>query len=153
MGTGKIAVERDGDKLSLLIDSDIDPQDVSDGYHTFRELYHHRMLLSACLWNAWNQKGDIVCKSRKHSDGELCFGGGWFVVVAKIPTGQISYHYKEEYWDLFCIPEAERSPFPYDGHTPEDVEKRLKDYIENYLTRQWNAPKVPKHPHPLPWEV
>lgn len=34
MGVGKIAVERDGDKSSLLLDSDIDPQDVSDGYHT-----------------------------------------------------------------------------------------------------------------------
>lgn len=142
MGVGKIAVERDGDKLSLLIDSDIDPQDVSDGYHTFRELYHHRMLLSACLWNAWTQIGNIdVCKSRKHSDGEPCFGGGWFVVVAKIPTGQISYHYKEEYWDLFCIPEAERSPFPYDNHTPEDVEKRLEDYTRIILHATTNVLK------------
>lgn len=34
-----------------------------------------------------------VHKSYRHADGELCFGGGWFIVMANLPTGQVSNHY------------------------------------------------------------
>jgi hypothetical protein len=66
-----------------------------------------------------------VHKSWRHNDGELCFGGGWFIVVAVLPTGQISNHYKAEDWDLFQIPETEKALFEFDGHTTEDVIERL----------------------------
>jgi hypothetical protein len=45
-------------------------------------------------------------KSLKHSDGELCFSEGWFIVVAELPTGQISNHYKVEDMDLFFLGSA-----------------------------------------------
>lgn len=49
---------------------------ISDGYHTFNELYRYRMLYNAAFFNEL-AKGDIkVCKSHKHHDGEECFGGG-----------------------------------------------------------------------------
>jgi len=35
--------------------------------------------------------------------GEYCFGGGWFLVVAVLPTGQISNHYELKHWDLLNI--------------------------------------------------
>src|SRR5688572_17729459 len=74
--------------------------DTSDGYHTFDELYKFRMLYNAVLFNAWGIEGENdVHKSWYHSDGELAFGGGWFIVVAELPTGQISQHYEEKYWD------------------------------------------------------
>ncbi|WP_298774313.1 hypothetical protein, partial [uncultured Empedobacter sp.] len=59
--------------------------------------------------------------------GEECFGGGWFIVSAMLPTGLISNHYKAEDWDLFKVPEVEKALFEFDGHTGKDVLERLKD--------------------------
>ena len=116
-------------------------ENTSDGYHTFKELYEIRKAYNVALFNEWGSQtiaekkvgGAIiktvgkylVHKSWKHHDGELCFGGGWFIVVAVLPTGQISNHYKAEDWDLFNIPEVEKAPFPFDGHTTQDVIDRL----------------------------
>lgn len=103
-------------------------ENTSDGYHTLKELYEIRKAYNVALFNEWG-KFDIprynVHKSWKHHDGELCFGGGWFIVVAIMPTGQISNHYKAEDWDLFKIPKVEKALFPFDGHTTEDVICRL----------------------------
>ena len=105
-----------------------DAGDVSDGYHTFRELYEYRMLYNAAWLNLSVQHNEFpVVKSWRHSDGELCFGGGWFVVVATLPTGQVSNHYKAEHWDKFVVPEGE--PPAYDGHTPADAADRLRRYV------------------------
>jgi len=103
-------------------------REISDGHHTFEELYKFRMLYNAAFFNNIKDKTKVY-KSFKHSDGELCFGGGWFVVVAILPTGQITNHYEEKYWDLFKIPAVEKVEDEYDGHTPEDVAKRLEKYI------------------------
>jgi len=107
------------------------PSDVrgnySDGYHTFNELYEFRKLFNAVLFNEWAlQKKYEVHKSWKHNDGELCFGGGWFIVVAVLPTGQISNHYEAKDWELFKVPSLDTAAFPFDGHTGEDVLNRLK---------------------------
>jgi hypothetical protein len=119
---------------------------VSDGFHTFKELYEFRKVYNAVLFNEWalgwyqveqgKEKGVKylhqptsrynVHKSWKHFDGELCFGGGWFIVVAMLPTGQISNHYEAKYWDLFKIPETEKALFEWDGHSSQDVLERLK---------------------------
>lgn len=99
---------------------------VSDGYHTFDELYEFRKLYNAALFNEWAaQKKYQVHKSHRHFDGELCFGGGWFIVVAMLPTGQISNHYRMDDWELFQIPSYQKVLFEFDGHTPSDVCERL----------------------------
>lgn len=107
----------------------------SDGYHTFDELYRFRLLYNAALFNAWDFINDQnpkinygVHKSWRHSTGEECFGGGWFVVMAELPTGQISNHYPAEDWDLFQIPERVLAA-EWDGHTAEDVADRLTRYL------------------------
>lgn len=109
----------------------------SDGYHTFDELYEYRMLYNAgfftLLAGAAGAVPDFghkfnVHKSKRHHDGEECFGGGWFIVMAQLPNGQISNHYELKDWDLFQIPEFERAA-TYDGHTPAEAAKRLKDYL------------------------
>lgn len=116
-------------------------ENTSDGYHTFKELYKFRKAYNVALFNEWGSQTIVekkvggaiietigkynVHKSWKHHDGELCFGGGWFIVVAVLQTGQITNHYKAEDWDLFNIPEVEKALFPFDGHTSEDVIKRL----------------------------
>jgi hypothetical protein len=116
----------------------VDKGKISDGYHTFDELYEFRKVYNAALFNEWaKQVGKWingtteyipiydVHKSWKHNDGELCFGGGWFIVVAMLPTGQISSHHEAKDWDLFKIPEVEKAKYPFDGHTSNDVIKRL----------------------------
>ena len=100
---------------------------VSDGYHTFNELYYYRMLYNAAFFNLLPK--DWVVKSKKHHTGEECFGGGWFVVQANLPTGQISNHYELKYWDLFDIPEKEFAD-ELDGHTPQEAAERLFKYIQ-----------------------
>lgn len=112
---------------------------VSDGYHTFDELYDFRMLYNALLFNQWaiqdkkDQDDGIVPqhaahKSWKHFEGEDCFGGGWFIVVAYVGGKQISNHYKAEHWDLFKLPVEPRAD-KWDGHTPQDVADRMRQYL------------------------
>ena len=98
--------------------------EASDGYHTHRELYEYRMLYNAHAAHGWLAAGVPVVKSRRHSDGEPCFGGGWFIVVAELPTGQVSNHYRDEHWHLFEVPAVDLPP-EYDGHTPADAADRL----------------------------
>lgn len=103
-----------------------DPTD--DEHHTMDELYEYRMLYNAHAGHGWLAAGIPVVKSWRHSDGELCFGGGWFIVAATLPTGQVSNHYAAEHWDLFALPEVELPP-EYDGHTPALAAERLRDAL------------------------
>lgn len=105
-------------------------ENTSDGFHTFKELYEFRKLYNACLFNEWALKGFYnVHKSTKHSDGYECFNGGWFVVMATLPDGQISNHYEMKDWDLFNIPVQEMAD-EWDGHTSKDVADRLNKYLQ-----------------------
>lgn len=109
-----------------------DMGEMSDGYHTFNELYEFRKMYHALAINNWAKEGLYdVHKSKHHSDGTLCFGGGWFVVMAILPGGQISNHYKMEDWDLFQCPEELIVKQAYDGHTAKDVLKRIEEVIIN----------------------
>jgi len=100
--------------------------EMSDGYHTFAELYEFRKAYNAALFNEWAAANKYsVHKSWRHHDGKLCFGGGWFIVVAMLPQGQISNHYEEKDWDLFCVPFEPLCLFEFDGHSGADVIARL----------------------------
>lgn len=103
-----------------------------DEYHTMDELYEYRMLYNALAANAL---AHLAVKSWRHSDGGLCFGGGWFVVYLNLPTGQVSNHYKAEYWDLFNVPEEYTAP-EYDGHTPAEAAERLKGALGVKITNK-----------------
>lgn len=106
---------------------------ISDGYHTFDELYEYRMLYNAGFFNELAKHGNKynVHKSVAHSDGAYCFGGGWFVVMATLPTGQISNHYEVKYWDLFKVPARDEAD-EWDGHTPAEAVKRLRQFMDFY---------------------
>lgn len=117
------------DEALAWLDKQCEPADkgeISDGYHTFNELYYYRMLYNAAFFNMLPK--DWVHKSKKHNDGEECFGGGWFIVMANLPTGQISNHYELKDWDLFQIPEKEVAD-KWDGHTPQEAADRLHKYL------------------------
>lgn len=106
----------------------------TDGYHTHNELYDYRRLYHAHAARGWLAQGIPVVKSWRHSDGELCFGGGWFIVSAQLPTGQVTNHYEAEHWDLFAVPEVETPP-TYDGHTPAEVAVRLEAMLMDLCVR------------------
>ena len=124
-----------GETIESKVEEETKPKDmgeVSDGYHTFNELYEYRMLYNAALFNEFAKQGLYdVHKSRKHSDGEYPFGdSNWFIVMAELPTGQISNHYEMKDWDKFQIPEKEMAN-KWDGHSPRDVADRLISFT-NY---------------------
>ena len=103
--------------------------EISDGYHTFNELYEYRLLYNAAFFNEFaKQELYDVHKSKKHSDGKECFDGSWFIVMAELPTGQISNHYELKDWELFQVPEKEKAN-KWDGHTPQDVAQRMRRYL------------------------
>ena len=100
-----------------------DMGEVSDGYHTFNQLYHQRAVLFAAIVNS---NKDRAWKSFKHFDGKYCFdsNGEWFIVGVDTPEGSYTYHYSKEYWDMFKCKELERGK-EWDGHTEEDVTRLL----------------------------
>ena len=96
---------------------------VSDGYHTFGELYQHRCLLWAWIVTAVVTMWGCGFKTRKNSEGEEW--QGWFIAGMNTKDGQITYHLPTSMWDLVHAPEIERND-KYDGHTSDDVVKRLR---------------------------
>jgi hypothetical protein len=94
------------------------------------ELYDFRLVYNALLFNEWARLGLYdVHKSYKHNDGKECFDGGWFIVIAMLPGGQVSNHYESQYWNMFKIPSYPCAKYKYDNHTPQDVLNRLCDLI------------------------
>lgn len=95
--------------------------DICDGFHTFGQLYHQRMMLFATLVNLFPE---ISWKTTRHEDGEYCFGGGWFLVTIETPAGTYGYHYRMEDWDKFKC-KVLRKAKHWDGYTEENVDRLL----------------------------
>jgi hypothetical protein len=108
---------------------DINIGEISDGHHTFGELYDHRRALTAALaalmiwyapfgWTAWRSKAH-------HPDDTPMFEGGYFIVGIEVPTGTITYHYRLSHWDDFAVvPELDHAP-KWDGASPDATVTRL----------------------------
>lgn len=92
---------------------------LSDGYHTFNELYYHRMCLFSIIVK---QNKSLAWKSKLHSDGTMYHN--YFIVGIKTPNGHATYHYHIDYWDMFDCVELPNAPV-WDGHTPNDCVRRL----------------------------
>lgn len=95
--------------------------DLSDGYHTFNGLYYQRLILFAALVKAYKDK---AWKSWKHENGEIPFGGGWFIVGIETPEGSYTYHYRDTDWWMFDCEELPVGKH-WDGHTEKDVTRLL----------------------------
>jgi hypothetical protein len=118
---------------NVIKNSGIDTNKISDGYHTFGELYEHRIILFISLCRELQLTDDASCspsrydiwRSKKHHDGSTF--DGWFIMgIRKVAGMQISYHLPMSKWDEtgFCDTD-ERAP-EWDGHTSNDVLERLK---------------------------
>lgn len=105
----------------------INTNDVSDGCHTFGELYDHRTKLFSVICN---QNKKIAWKSKLHSDGTIPFyDKNWFIVGLNTKKGQATYHCEIKYWDLFKVKELAIA-LTYDGHTPEQAIERILSIVE-----------------------
>lgn len=104
---------------------------ISDGFHTFTELYQHRHLLFLTLMVEICRDYDCW-KSRKHGDGSEL--EGWFLAGIELPTGQISYHLPLSFWGQ-CVG-SERDRAPWDGHTANDVLHRLLSYLQTRTSNE-----------------
>ena len=94
---------------------------LSDGYHTFNELYHHRAILFSVICNTYS---GVAWKSKKHNDGSMY--DGMFIVGLELPWGQVTYHYDTEpYWDIFKVQELEKAP-KWDGHSADEAIERME---------------------------
>lgn len=104
---------------------------ISDGYHTFKELYQQR----ATLWrficsyhfNQFNSKYTVY-KCKNHYDGSSY--DGMFLSLIIGPDGeQMSFHLDMSLWESTAGLEFDNSPVEWDGHTPKDVMDRLEKLI------------------------
>lgn len=93
--------------------------ETSDGYHTFNELYHHRMVLFSIICNS---KKDVAFKSKLHADGTMF--DDYFIVGVKTAIGYYTYHYHIDNWQRFDVDEVEKAP-EWDGHEPSDIDRLL----------------------------
>lgn len=101
--------------------------EISDGYHTFNELYHHRAVLFSVICNSNKEK---AWKSKLHDTGDMY--EGMFIVGIETPEGQTTYHYDiNPYWDMFKVKELPKAP-KWDGHTPNEAIRRIGLLAEEY---------------------
>lgn len=101
-----------------------DVGEISDGHHTFNELYEHRMVLFSVICSAYKNK---AWRSKLHDDGTMF--DNYFIVGIDTDDGQFTYHYHIDNWDNFNdIKELEKAP-KWDGHTAKDIDRLY--YISN----------------------
>jgi hypothetical protein len=103
---------------------------ISDGYHTFDELYAHRCTLFLALMRALP---GFAWAARRH-DGDEAFSG-WFLAGMNLPLNgerqTVTYHIPMDLWPLAEATGAkilDRAP-KWDGHTSNDVLERLKAWV------------------------
>jgi len=118
-----------------LIRAEGENLEVSDGYHTFEELYEHRntlfiefckRILQIDLYRrVVPHLQNKVWRSKLHADGSSF--NGWFILgVNEEPGKQVSYHLPMSKWkDTDFVMTLKKAP-KWDGHTSGDVLKRLK---------------------------
>ncbi len=93
--------------------------DISDGFHTFDELYEHRCLL---FINLVLILGGVF--KREHFEG-------WDCVYTETPYGQISYHVPAKLRPLYENKLIENPDYKYDGHSSTDVITRLRSWAKS----------------------
>jgi len=129
---------------NVLITSQITNENItaSDNYHTFEELYDHRITLFIALCRLLNtnslsermfkktdESSELTLprpwKSKINGDGSVW--EGWFILgINKEPGKQITYHLPLSRWEETDFVETLDQAPEFDGHTSADVLERLK---------------------------
>ncbi|MGS7388643.1 WDGH domain-containing protein [Klebsiella pneumoniae] len=114
-----------------------DKGEISDGYHTFNELYAHRVRLFSTLMRAFPEQS---WWSFKHSTGEKW--DGWVIAGIDTPDGAVTYHLPES--EIPYLPDGSEIEFgkEWDGHAAEDVLLRLTGlHLPEPVQRKKPGPK------------
>lgn len=128
-------------KLKLDLKSIENDVEISDGYHTFDELYDHRITLYIALckriqdfiyspgeryvYHGKDSLGKKVWRSKIHFDGSNY--KGWFVLgINRNKDEQITYHVPLKRWKETNFAETLNKAPKFDGHTSRDVLERIK---------------------------
>ncbi len=108
--------------MSIIIPlSPEDTREVSDGFHTFRELYEHRSLLFISLCLTQTEK----CVWKPHYTD-------WPVLFLETASGQISYHFPSYLLPLVENKIRRDDNYVWDGHSSGDVIFRLRNEAIKY---------------------
>lgn len=122
----RIKYKKGGHKRRLLVDS---TDTVSDGFHTFGELYAHRIALfvALCRMIVRSSVQKHVWRSKKHHPEDQLMYEGWFIIgIHKEEGKQMTYHLPLSAWEETNFAETLGHGVKWDGHSPEDVIQRLK---------------------------
>ena len=105
----------------------VDTNIISDGYHTFGELYDHRAVLYITLCRFIAKAGSgLVWRSFKHSDGSV-YNGFFILGIGILPGKQITYHLPEKYLEMTLFASQRTFAPEFDGHSSKDVLERLNN--------------------------
>ena len=103
-----------------LKSDNVNTGEITDGYHTFNELYDQRAKMLSVICNVYK---DRAWKSLKHADGSMY--ENMFIFGIDTPAGMATYHMDiDPYWDMFHCEELAVAP-EWDKHTPEQAAMRL----------------------------
>ena len=110
------------EQASFNLPEGISTGQISDGYHTFDELYAHRVRLFSTLMRAHPDKS---WWSFKHHDGSVW--DGWIIAGIDTPAGPATYHLPVSEIEFFNegVRQLRRGK-EWDGHNADDVLERLK---------------------------
>lgn len=107
---------------NLIQREKVDTNLISDGYHTFGELYDHRIALFIALAKCIRWPSSVNPIWRCPTDAD------WFILgIDNEPGKQITYHLPMSRWKdtEFAITFDKKDKPEWDGHTSEDVLNRL----------------------------
>ena len=122
------------ERINATIKEGCDTNLISDGYHTFGDLYAHRVALFIALCkeihnNPANQTYNNVWRTKIHSDGTTW--DGWFVLGLNKERGeQITYHLPIKEWETCSFAETLEKAPEFDNHNSKDVLDRLAKLIK-----------------------
>lgn len=113
-----------------------DVSSISDGYHTFGELYEHRHALFIALM-ASHPESSWWSLTHKDEGNTPCYDG-YFIAGINIPVKsygkrewiQVSYHLPIKYLDTVKAFYPQSYQPKYDGHTSNDVVERILNWVK-----------------------
>lgn len=127
---------------AITVESHVDIEQVTDGYHSFDELYQHRHALCIALFCELKMSGCNPWYSHKHHDGtsypEYVLVGADLRNPLDLDRNSlpVSYHLPVSYipqLDAAGIEQIEQAPH-WDGYTSQDVITRLLDAYGDPVT-------------------
>lgn len=124
-------------QLTVDLLPDTDKELITDGYHSFKELYDHRVVLFIALCNTLNNidwllkdhndgivDSKMPWKSRFHNDSTMF--DGWFIAWIWFDKWDtLTYHLPMSEWDNLNVQDIDFAP-EWDWHTSNDVLLKLR---------------------------